>query len=72
VIPLLDKTALIFVIIGAINWGLMGLFQFDAVSFLFGGSSAILSRIVYTLIALSGIWAISLLFRDSEGTHVRD
>jgi uncharacterized membrane protein YuzA (DUF378 family) len=72
VIILLDKTALIFVILGAINWGLMGLFQFDAVSFLFGGSGAILSRITYTLIALSGIWAISLLVRDTEGSHVRD
>ena len=71
---MLDKTALIFVIIGAINWGLMGLFQFDVVSFLFGGSGAVLSRVIYTLIALSGIWAISLLFRDHEieHTHVRD
>ena len=69
---MLDKIALVFVIIGAINWGLVGLFQFDLVAFMFGGPGAILSRIVYTLVALAGIWSISLLFRDSETTHVRD
>lgn len=69
---MLDKIALIFVIVGAVNWGLVGLFQFDIVAFLFGGSGAILSRIVYTLIALSGVWAISLLFREKEIAHVRD
>ncbi len=69
---MLDKTALVFVIIGAINWGLVGLFQVDAVAFMFGGTGAVLSRIVYTLVALGGIWAISLLFRDNEVTHVRD
>lgn len=69
---MLDKTALIFVIIGAINWGLVGLFQFDFVAWLFGGPAAILSRVVYTLVALAGIWAISMLFRDSETQHVRD
>ncbi|MCL2035424.1 MAG: DUF378 domain-containing protein [Oscillospiraceae bacterium] len=69
---MLDKIALIFVVIGALNWGLVGLFQFDIVAFMFGGTGAILSRIVYTLIALGGIWAISLLFRDTESSHVRD
>lgn len=69
---MLDKISLILVIIGALNWGLVGLFQFDLVAFLFGGSGAILSRVVYTLIALAGIWAISLLFRDTETRHVRD
>jgi uncharacterized membrane protein YuzA (DUF378 family) len=69
---MLDKIALIFVIIGAVNWGLVGLFRFDAISFIFGGGGAILSRVVYTLIALGGIWAISLLFRDNESVHVRD
>lgn len=69
---MLDKISLIFVIIGAINWGLVGLFQFDLVAFMFGGAGAILSRIVYTLIALGGIWAISLLFRDTESARVRD
>ncbi len=62
---MLDKLALALVIIGALNWGLIGIFQFDLVAFLFGGSSAILSRIVYTLVALAGIWAISFFFRDN-------
>ena len=59
-----DRIALILVIIGAVNWGTIGLFQFDIVAWLFGGQSAILSRIVYTLVALCGAWCISLLFRD--------
>ena len=69
---MLDKLALIFVIIGAINWGLVGLFQFDAVAWMFGGPGAILSRVVYTLVALAGVWAISLLFRDTETREIRD
>jgi len=68
----LDKIALIFVIIGAVNWGLVGLFQFDLVAWMFGGPAAVLSRVVYTLVALAGIWAISLLFRDNETSRVRD
>jgi len=69
---MLDKISLVLIIIGAINWGLVGLFQVDAVAWMFGGSTAVLSRVVYTLIALSGIWAVSLLFRDSENERVRD
>ncbi len=69
---MLDKIALILVIIGAINWGLVGLFRFDLVAWMFGGPAAIISRLVYTLVALAGIWAISLLFRDSDREHVRD
>lgn len=69
---MLDKLALIFVIIGALNWGLVGLFQFDLVAWMFGGPGAMLSRLVYTIVALAGIWAISLLFRDTETRHVRD
>ena len=67
-----DKIALVLVIIGALNWGLVGLFQFDLVAFLFGGTGAVLSRIVYTLVALGGIWSISLLFRDTEPAKIRD
>ncbi len=63
---MLDKISLVLVIIGAINWGSIGLFQFDLVSWVFGGQDAILSRIVYTLVALAGIWCISLLFRRSD------
>lgn len=63
---MLDRISLILVVIGAINWGSIGLFQFDIVSWLFGGQDAILSRIIYTLVALAGIWCISLLFRENE------
>lgn len=63
---MLDKIALGLVIIGALNWGAIGLFQFDLVAWAFGGQAAILSRVVYTLVALGGIWCISLLFRESE------
>ena len=63
---MLDKLALILVIIGAINWGSIGLFQFDIVGWVFGGQGAIVSRIIFTLVALAGIWCISLLFRENE------
>lgn len=63
---MMDKISLILVVIGALNWGSIGLFQFDIVAWIFGGQGAILSRIIYTLVALAGIWCISMLFRDSE------
>ena len=59
---MIDKICLALVIIGAINWGLVGIFQFDLVAWAFGGTDAIISRIIYTVIALAGIWCISLLF----------
>ena len=59
-----DRLALLLTIVGALNWGSIGLFQFDIVAAIFGGQGAILSRIVYTLVALAGIWCISLFFRD--------
>ncbi|MEE0946409.1 MAG: DUF378 domain-containing protein [Acutalibacteraceae bacterium] len=59
-----DKICLALVIIGSLNWGLVGLFQFDLVAWLFGSSAALLSRIVYIVIALAGIWCISLLVRS--------
>ena len=62
----LDKIALALTIIGGINWGSIGLFKFDIVAWIFGGQGAILSRIVYTLVALAGVWCVSLLFRDTE------
>lgn len=61
---MIDKISLVLVIIGAINWGSIGLFQFDIVAWIFGGQGAIVSRIIYTLVALAGIWCISMLFRD--------
>ena len=62
----MDRVSLVLVIIGAINWGLISLFQFDLVAYLFGGQGALISRIVYTLVALGGLWCISLLFKDTE------
>ena len=61
---MMDKIALILSIIGGLNWGLIGLFQFDLVAFLLGGSDSLLSRIVYGLVGLSALWCISLLFRQ--------
>lgn len=63
---MMDKISLILVIIGAINWGSIGLFQFDIVAWIFGGQGAIVSRIIYTLVALAGVWCISMLFRSQE------
>ena len=63
---LMDRIALILTIIGALNWGSIGLFQFDIVAWIFGGQDAILSRIVYTVVALAGVWCISLVFRARE------
>ena len=63
---IMDRIALILTIIGALNWGSIGLFQFDLVAWICGGQSAIASRIIYTVIALAGIWCISLLFRARE------
>ena len=62
----MDTIALILSIIGSLNWGLVGIFQFDLVSWIFGGQDAILSRIVYTIIALTGLWCITMLFRRSR------
>ncbi|MGF9909784.1 DUF378 domain-containing protein [Brevibacillus porteri] len=64
----MDRLALLFVIIGALNWGLIGLFQFDLVASLFGGAESIVSRIVYTLVGLFGVYAIKFLFTGREET----
>ncbi len=69
---MLDKIALVILIIGGINWGSIGLFQFDIVSWIFGGQSATVSRIIYTLVALAAIWCISLLFRENAVTEESD
>ena len=63
---MLDKLSLILLIIGGLNWGSVGIFQFDLVAWLCGGQTGIVSRIVYTLVALAAVWCISLLFRDEE------
>ncbi len=63
---MLDRISLILVIIGALNWGGIGLFKFDLVAWICGGQTSIVSRIIYTLVALAGIWCISLLFREND------
>jgi len=65
---LMDRIALVLVIIGGLNWGSIGIFRFDLVAFLFGGQAAPISRVVYTLVGLAALWCISLLFRESERT----
>ena len=62
----MDTLALILSIIGSLNWGLVGIFQFDLVAWLFGGTGSVISRIIYTVIGLAGLWCISLLFRRSR------
>ena len=59
----MDTIALILSIVGCVNWGLVGIFQFDLVAWLFGGSGSLFSRLIYTVIALAGLWCISFLFR---------
>ena len=65
----MDTVALVLVIIGALNWGLIGLFGFDLVATLFGGPTAMLSRIVYALVGLAGLWSLTLLFRGNRETR---
>lgn len=62
----MDTIALLLSIIGSLNWGLVGIFQFDLVAWLFGGQDALLSRIVYTLVGLAGLWCITMLFRRNR------
>ncbi len=61
----MDRLALVLVIIGAINWFLIGIFQFDVVATLFGGQSSLLSRIIYVLVGISGIWCLKLFAREN-------
>lgn len=69
---IMDRIALIVTVIGALNWGSIGLFGFDIVAWIFGGQDAIASRIIYTVVALAGIWCISLIFRARERFHALD
>ena len=65
---MLDRLSLILVVIGALNWGSVGLFKFDVVAWICGGQDAVLARIIYTVVALAGLWGISLIFRPRERT----
>lgn len=59
----MDVLALVLMIIGALNWGLIGLFRFDLVASIFGGMTSVVSRIIYTIVGLAGVWGITMLFR---------
>lgn len=59
----MDTIAQILSIIGCVNWGLIGLFQFDLVAWIFGGQDALLSRIIYAVVGLAGLWCVTFLFR---------
>ena len=61
---IVDRLALVLVIVGALNWGAIGLFGFDLVAFIGGGQMATVSRVIYTLVGLAGLWCITLLFRE--------
>ncbi len=63
---MLDRLSLILMIIGALNWLLIGLFRYDLVANMFGGQAAPFSRIIYSLVGLAGLYGISLLFRERE------
>ena len=63
---IIDRIALILTIIGGINWGSIGLFRFDIVAWITGGQTSVVARIIYTVVALAGIWCISLLFRPRD------
>lgn len=68
-VMIMDRIALVLAIIGGLNWGSVGLFKFDFVAYLFGGQLSSVSRVIYTLVGLSAIWLISLLFRERDVEH---
>ena len=63
---MLDRISLVVTILGAINWLLVGLFQFDLVAYICGGQAAVISRVIYTIVGIAGLWCISLLFRERD------
>ena len=62
----MDKIMLTLAIIGALNWGCVGIFKFDVVAWLCGGQTSTLSRVIFTLVGLAGVWCMSMLFRNRE------
>ena len=63
---IVNKIALALIIVGALNWGLVGLFSFDLVAWISGGAATVLARIIYTIVAIAGIWSISMLFMNTD------
>ena len=68
----MDTFALILSVIGSLNWGLVGIFKFDLVAWIFGGQTSVISRIIYTLVGLAGIWCSSFLFRKRALASAED
>ena len=66
---MIDKIALILAIVGSLNWGLLGIFSFDLVAWIFGGQGSVGARIIYTVIALGGIWSINYLFAEYRNSR---
>ena len=65
----MDFISLLLVVIGGINWGLIGIFQFDLVAYIFGGQAAVVSRFISTLVGLAALWCISFFFREHSYLH---
>ncbi|MDY6315038.1 MAG: DUF378 domain-containing protein [Clostridia bacterium] len=66
---MIDNISLVLVIIGALNWGSIGLFGFDFVGAMFGGQGALMSKIIFSLVGLAGLWSVSLLFKEKVAKH---
>ncbi|MDR2502473.1 MAG: DUF378 domain-containing protein [Oscillospiraceae bacterium] len=69
---ILDRIALVLAILGGINWGMIGIFRFDLVSYMFNGPTVTASRVIYTIIGVASIWCISLLFRERHRDDLPD
>src|SRR5690625_3339921 len=69
---LLKRTALTLIIIGAINWGLIGFFNFDLVAFIFNGQQSFLSRLIYAIVGLSGLYALTIFFTGMKTFNEQD
>ncbi len=67
----MDILSLILIIVGAINWGSIGIFGFDIVGAIFGGQLSVMSRIIFTVVGLAGLWGITFLFRDKPDAVVK-
>lgn len=64
---IIDRVALALTVIGGVNWGLVGVFRFDLVAWICGGQTSIVSRLIYTLVGISALWCLALLFKDWDG-----
>jgi uncharacterized membrane protein YuzA (DUF378 family) len=69
---IMDTLALVLVIIGAINWGLIGLFGFDFIGTLFGGQMTLISRVIFSLVGLAGLYSLTFLMDNRLQTDVAE